>query len=108
MLFSIIKMKKKLFTSTNSKKGLLLESEDDGITISVWKKETPISVKVSKEPVLEMHDFFVEEFGDNEDAEKAEFWSNYVKDFISERANKVPEDYSAEPYEGPPEPPEEQ
>ena len=85
-------MKKKLFTSTNSKKGVLLESGDDKITISVWKKETPISVEIDRETVLEINDFIVEEFGENEDAEKVAYWSNYVKEFTASRANKPPDD----------------
>jgi len=107
MLFNIIKMKKKLFTSTNSKKGVLLESEDDEITVSIWRKETPVSVKISRETVLEINDFIVEEFGNNEDADKVAYWSNYVKEFTASRVNQIPDDFEPEVFEGPPEPPEE-
>ena len=92
-------MKKKLFTSTNSKKGVLLESGDDKITISIWKKETPISVEIDRDTVLEINDFIVEEFGDNEDADKVAYWSNYVKEFTASRVNKTPDDLEQETYD---------
>ena len=81
-------MKDKLFTSTNSKKGVLLEIENDEVKISVWKKETPVSDTIDKETAFEINSFFMSEFSyDEDDTKGVEWWINYVKGFKAEREN---------------------
>ena len=85
-------MKEKLFTSTNDKKGIFLQAEKDTLKISLWKKETPTRVTLSKEQALELVGFIRDEMQDGNPKENEAFWDNYVKSFLDERVDKEPED----------------
>ena len=52
----------KLLVSTNNKKGILLESKEEGLSISVWKKETPIATELSEDQAIELCKFISESF----------------------------------------------
>jgi len=85
-------VKNKLFTSTNSKKGIFLEIDKNKLKVSIWKKETPIGVNLDSDAALEIASFIKEEL-DNPDTKKNDvYWKNYVHDFLEERVNKAPPD----------------
>ena len=85
-------MKDKLFASTNSKKGLLVEVEEDSLKLSIWKKETPVSITIGKDQAHKISQFINSElFVDGTDAD-GEFWDDHTRKFIEERVGKYPED----------------
>jgi predicted phage tail protein len=89
-------MKDKLFTSTNSKKGVLLEVGNNEVKISLWKKETPTSVIVDMETALEINNFLITELKDHGvDESRNQWWAQYIKDFTA-KSDKAERD---EPYD---------
>ena len=85
-------MKEKLFTSTNSKKGIFLEIEADKLKASVWRKETPVSVELDIETAFQMLEFVRENLRHADDKDKNDFWRTYIRGFIDDRVNQPPPD----------------
>ena len=85
-------MRDKLFTSVNSKKGLLVEVEEESLKFSIWKKETPTSIIIDKNQGHEIALFINNELFEDGTDEDGEYWDKYTKKIIEERVGKFPED----------------
>ena len=85
-------MKNKIFTSTNSKKGLLVEVGEDHLKLSIWKKETPISIEIDKTKGNEIVNFLSAELLEDCTNDDEKYWNTYTKNFIEERVGKFPKE----------------
>jgi hypothetical protein len=85
-------MRDKLFASANSKKGLLVEIEEDSLKFSIWKKETPTSIIINKNQGHEIALFINNELFEDGTDEDGKYWDEYTKKIIEERVGKFPED----------------
>ena len=74
----------KFFTSTNDKKGILLEAEEGNLSVSIWKKETPVSVILDQGSAEELRNFitlnFPSAFDSEEEERKISFWADIIKE----------------------------
>ena len=86
----------KLFTSINNKKGVLLQVEEGNLSVSVWKKETPILTTLDRDSAMEICEFIASnlkpEVDEEENQRKINFWSKTIDDARNWQAEDVKSD----------------
>jgi len=76
----------KIITSSNGKKGILFEIKKTGVSVSVWKKETPVSALLDKESAMEICEYLSsnikldKEVNEKEREEEVSFWAKRIDD----------------------------
>lgn len=75
-------MKKQFFDSVNEERGILLEKKGEELSISIWKKEIPVTLFFDKETSLQISNFIIDNLkGVNNDEEKINYWLDHIKNF---------------------------
>lgn len=75
-------MKKQFFDSVNEERGILLEKKGEELSISIWKKEIPVTLFFDKETSLQISNFIVDNLkGTDNDEEKINYWLEHIKNF---------------------------
>jgi hypothetical protein len=72
----------KLFASLNDEKGLLLQVKDGSLSVSIWKKETPISAILDQDSAVEICEFITSNLksgvNEEENQRKIELWKENI------------------------------
>ena len=98
--------KKKIFTSLNNKKGVLLEKEDDNFKVSLWKKETPVETIIDQSEAIDLCEFITSnlnkdlEVDEAENDRKVDFWVNYIEEFKERSSGAKGETGNNDPAKG--------